>query len=159
MSLMEKRIETPKPTDQNHCIYPWEWMSLMEKRIETLGSGGLFQRQVKENEWALWKKGLRRNDDSILYKFHLLRMNEPYGKKDWDPLRVVAAQNPVENEWALWKKGLRRGGSMCIWFFDTLEWMSLMEKRIETNTPCKRIFRPYYVNEWALWKKGLRLMD
>ena len=60
------------------------------------------------------------------------------------------------NEWALWKKGLRLVNVRA--YFDqvgVVEWMSLMEKRIETrHSP--RLQRWKGENEWALWKKGLR---
>ena len=134
----------------------WEWMSLMEKRIETTES--LWQPSIiASNEWALWKKGLRPGTWPPVTIVISLRMNEPYGKKDWDSIGTsfsTAAHNRMNepygkkdwddnsvyikvlwvgnwNEWALWKKGLR------------------LYQRV------RPIFKKR-LNEWALWKKGLR---
>ena len=157
MSLMEKRIETYCTI--RHCSPPGslEWMSLMEKRIET----NLFQPQSSlgnQNEWALWKKGLRQGRLRPWIMSEMwVGMNEPYGKKDWDPFNPVISIMVSSNEWALWKKGLRPIGTSRSTAAHNLEWMSLMEKRIETYQCFCPVLKKCLVNEWALWKKGLRL--
>ena len=108
MSLMEKRIETEAALGGTPRARNTEWMSLMEKRIETFRLAASCLYGDFTNEWALWKKGLRLRLIGVFFRLWV-RMNEPYGKKDWDSVSGSA-----------------------IFIAVLSEWMSLMEKRIET---------------------------
>ena len=105
----------------------------MEKRIETVIAGIIFPAQVFQNEWALWKKGLRRS-------------------------RYLTTCNHRDmNEWALWKKGLRPAHQLLPMRLSSPNEWALWKKGL------RHFHRRYSVaiarvsgNEWALWKKGLR---
>ena len=111
MSLMEKRIETGLPISPLLARLNKEWMSLMEKRIETLICGCA--------------------DLALLS----LRMNEPYGKKDWDLHGFFHRKGIHRLEWmSLMEKRIETLSTLIITgCWPIVEWMSLMEKRIETS--------------------------
>ena len=157
MSLMEKRIETDFPVSIliNHGENEWALWKKGLRRAHLI-----YQLPLLEwtNEWALWKKGLRRQHRKLYLFDRKKRMNEPYGKKDWDASEWGYPERRwLGNEWALWKKGLRPMSGWC--FLQRvfhLEWMSLMEKRIETGqeimcyvfVSVTRMNEPYGKKDW-----------
>ena len=120
--------------DSNRVTTMEEWMSLMEKRIETNHLILSHFEPPSLNEWALWKKGLRQEhlfgcafvqtNEWALWKKGLRLIFQPW----------VSTVGCHQNEWALWKKGLRLEFYLCCCCCCCkTEWMSLMEKRIETR--------------------------
>ena len=160
-------------------------MSLMEKRIETQERHRLVVNSFFWNEWALWKKGLRLTAQASKCACVSSGMNEPYGKKDWDignRCSYSMFKNRMNEPYGKkdWDEPLHCAKLQAY----RLEWMSLMEKRIETftvicdidNDTDSWMNEPYgkkdwdhvedcqpctdsTLNEWALWKKGLRLLS
>ena len=110
-------------------------MSLMEKRIETQERHRLVVNSFFWNEWALWKKGLRLTAQASKCACVSSGMNEPYGKKDWDignRCSYSMFKNRMNEPYGKkdWDEPLHCAKLQAY----RLEWMSLMEKRIETFT-------------------------